>query len=77
MTSTTFPGAVFLLSGGISFITLSMTFYIHFSLKGKKMVEVTRIGAGRLTDEEKEQKRMTENRKFSPETFDAVKISYI
>ena len=65
------------MSVGISTIAFSLAIYVHFSLKGQKIAEVTRVGAGRLTEEEKQQKRIIANRKFSPESFDAVKISYI
>ena len=36
-----FPGSVFLLSAGISAISLALSFYIMISLKGKRMSEVT------------------------------------
>ncbi len=67
-----------LVSTGISSISLTLAIYVHFSLKGHRIAEVTRKGADRLTDEEKENKRILENRKFSPESFDnPIKISHI
>ena len=69
---------MFLVSTGISSISFLLAIYVHFSLKGKRIAEVTRKGADRLTDEEKEDKRILENRKFSPESFDnAIKITHI
>ena len=35
------PGAVFLLSGAISLVSLTLSCYVMFSLKGKRMSEVT------------------------------------
>ena len=55
LTSLTYPSVIFLFSGGIAFIATVLTMYIYFSLHGKSMAEVTAVGAGRKTDEEKEQ----------------------
>ena len=47
MTSETYPGTCFFISTGLSIIALALAFYVHISLKGKKMQDVTAIGAGR------------------------------
>ena len=46
-TSETYPGTCFFISTGISLIALALSCYILISLKGKKIEEVTAIGAGR------------------------------
>ena len=47
ITSETYPGTCFFISTGLSIIALALAFYVHISLKGKKMKDITAIGAGR------------------------------
>ena len=49
----TFPGAIYILNGGIATVALTLTVFIHYSLHGKTMAEVTADGSGRISDEEK------------------------
>ena len=51
--SFTFPGAIYILNGGIATVALTLTVFIHYSLHGKTMAEVTADGSGRISDEEK------------------------
>ena len=53
LTSLTYPGTIFFFSGGIACIATALTIYVHFSLHGKTMAEVTTTGVCRLSDEEK------------------------
>ena len=48
LTSNVVPGAVFFISAGFASLTLGLAIYILISLKGKKMAEVTAMGAGRV-----------------------------
>ena len=48
-----FPGAIYILNGGIATVALTLTVFIHYSLHGKTMAEVTADGSGRISDEEK------------------------
>ena len=57
-TSTSFPGAVFLLSGGAAAIATILGGYIHFSLKGKTFADVTARGAGRINEGEEKSIRV-------------------
>ena len=50
MTSTTVPGAFFFISFGISSVAVALSVYVLVSLKGKKLSEVTAIGAGRESE---------------------------
>ena len=77
ITSATYPGAVFLLSAGISCISLILSVYIHISLKGRPIAEVTRLGADRLTEKEREEQRIVEARKFNHENYNNSSISHI
>ena len=66
-----------MISAGMSTIVLICSIYIHISLKGQPIAEVTRLGADRLTDQEKEERRIKQDRKFSPENYENSAISYI
>ena len=48
-----FPGAIYILNGGIATVALTLTVFIHYSLHGKTMAEITADGSGRISDEEK------------------------
>ena len=48
-----FPGAIYILNGGIATVALTLTVFIHYSLHGKTMAEVTADGSGRISDEQK------------------------
>ena len=66
------------MSAGISCITLALCFYIYISLKGQTIAEVTRIGADRLTDKEREERKLIKKRTLALQNFnDPGKISYI
>ena len=46
-------GAIYILNGGIATVALILTVFIHYSLHGKTMAEITANGSGRISDEEK------------------------
>ena len=48
LTSDVVPGTVFFISAGFASLTLGLALYILMSLRGKKMAEVTAMGAGRV-----------------------------
>ncbi len=54
----------------ISLVALSIAVYIHFSLRGRKISDVTKEGADRLSPQERAEKQRIQDRKLSPETFD-------
>ena len=54
LTSLNYPSAIFLFSGGIASIATILTIYIHFSLHGKTMAEVTAAGANRPVSKKEE-----------------------
>ena len=45
-----FTGAVFVVSAGFSLVALVGSFYISFSLKGRKMAKVAAEGAKQIED---------------------------
>merc|ERR1711976_1102404 len=65
-TDDTFPGAVFAASACIAFLLLILVIYVHFSLRGQKISEVTKEGSGRLdTDDMAAKQSMEDDSKMS------------
>ena len=76
LTDKTYPGTIFFVSAGIIFINLMLAIYVHMSLKGKRMAEVTKEGANRLSEEEKLEKKRIEETK-SADKPDGFEVSYM
>ena len=82
-TDSVFPGAVFATSSGIAFILFILATFVHISLKGQKISDVTKEGSGRLDpppeefedkqsqmDLEPDPKLKVQARKLAPDTFE-------
>ena len=76
LTDKTYPGTIFFVSAGIILINLILAIYVHISLGGKRMSEVTKEGANRFSEEEKAEKNRMEDRK-STDIPDSIEITYI
>ena len=74
LTSLNYPSAIFLFSGGIASIATILTMYIHISLHGKTMAEVTAAGANRPVSKEEKVRRNIKGKIIKAELF---KISSI
>ena len=74
ITDNLYPGTLFILSAGFSTIAFALALYIHISLKGQRMSEVTRIGSDRLTDKEREERRIRIKARF---VADTARLSHI
>ena len=74
LTDETYPGTIFFVSAGICCLNLACSIYVHLSLRGKRMAEVTKEGAKRFSEEELKEMNRMEDRKLNPDTFDLTFI---
>ena len=72
-TSVDFPGTVFLLSASITVIPLALSTYVFFSLKGKRLSEVT-VSEEIEEDDEMKSKIFYKQSMFA---YEEARISYI
>jgi hypothetical protein len=68
-----FPGTVFLLSASITLIPLTLATYVFFSLKGKRLSEVTEIEE----IEENDEMKSKTSYQHSVFVYEEATISYI
>jgi hypothetical protein len=57
----------------MTLIPLGFSIYVHFSLKGKRISQVTRRGAGRFTQDELEEEQRGKER----QAYDTIALSYM
>lgn len=74
LTDETYPGTIFFVSAGICCINLACSIYVHLSLRGKRMAEVTKEGAERFSEEELKEKNRIKDRKLTTDTFEITFI---
>ena len=74
LTDKTYPGTIFFVSAGITFINLILAIYVHLSLGGKRMSEVTKEGANRFSKQELKQKKLSNEKKLDKEIYEISNV---